>query len=112
MKKLLFLSLISAFLFIGNITIANAHCGTCGGAGEKTHAKVEAKIQKPCVKKLGEKASCPKCLKAGIPCKCKVNKKPCAKKLGKKPCEKKLKEKKPCTRKLQAQKRARIFFNE
>lgn len=76
MTKLLSILAVAAFLTVGGISTASAHCGSCGAESHE---------------KSGEMKPCTKCVKAGKPCKCGGH--------AKKPCEKKLSEaKKPCTK--------------
>lgn len=83
MTKLLSITILAAFLMIGGIAAASAHCGKCGDR----HAKTE-KMQ-----------PCEKGVKSGKKCHC--NKK--------KPCQKKVSsEKKPCTKCAGKKQRAKL----
>jgi len=66
MTKLLSVLALAAFLILGGISSASAHCGACG----ESHAA------------SGEMKPCTKCMKADKPCKCgKKAMKPCEKML-------------------------------
>lgn len=102
MKKILFISILSAVFLIGGTSVSMAHCGNCGANAGHSEAKI-----------------CTKCAEAGKPCMCKkAHKKDCADKKHCPKCAEKAKDK-PCKvckeseRKYHKKKKSReIFFNE